>query len=293
MSDGPCDRKGRPGWLVRPALVGVMLLLAAGVCSIVFLAGRKEPADPTSATTRPATGPVATQPATRPAATKPSSPWKPPRFTARQAERNRMVNVIRKYGVQDQTVLDAMRAVPRHEFVPDRHDALAYADMPLPIGYGQTISQPFIVAEMTRLLRLKKHARVLEVGTGSGYQAAVLSELTPHVYTIEIIKPLAETARKRLKRLGYTVVQVRHGDGYYGWPEAAPFDGIIVTAAAGQIPPPLLNQLAPGGRMVIPVGGPLSAQMLVLVEKDQKGKIRSRTIMPVRFVPFTREVRDE
>jgi len=215
--------------------------------------------------------------------------WTPPRFTKRKQARRRMVEVIRNYGLTDESVLKAMAAVPRHEFVPKNLFAAAYSDSPLPIGYGQTISQPYIVAEMTRRLQLEPDSRVLEIGTGSGYQAAVLTEFTPHVYSIEIIKPLADAAAKRLSRLGYDVVRVRHGDGYYGWPEEAPFDAIIVTAAAGQIPPPLLRQLAPGGRMIIPVGSPFATQSLMLVTKDQHGTIRSRSLMAVRFVPLTRK----
>ncbi len=197
------------------------------------------------------------------------------------------------YHVKDEAILKAMRTVPRHEFVTDRYQSQAYADTPLPIGYGQTISQPFIVAEMTRQLQLKPTSRVLEVGTGSGYQAAVLTYFTRHVYSIEIIRQLAEASTKRLQRLGYDVVQVRHADGYHGWPGAKPFDAIIVTCAAGQIPPPLLKQLAPGGRMVIPVGGPMSVQSLMLVEKHKDGTLRSRTLMAVRFVPFVRADRPE
>jgi protein-L-isoaspartate(D-aspartate) O-methyltransferase len=182
-----------------------------------------------------------------------------------------------------------MRSVPRHAFVPADHRDEAYADTPLPIGYGQTISQPYIVAEMTRQLKLKPTSKVLEVGTGSGYQAAVLTEFTPFVTTIEIIEPLAAAARRRLTRLGYDVVAVRHGDGYYGWEEKAPFDGIIVTCATGQIPPPLLRQLAPGGRMIVPVGAAFATQSLMLVEKDAEGTVRSRSLMAVRFVPLVRK----
>jgi protein-L-isoaspartate(D-aspartate) O-methyltransferase len=199
-----------------------------------------------------------------------------------------MVAVIRAYGLDDAAVLDAMRNIPRHEFVPERHAASAYDNSPLPIGYGQTISQPYMVAEMTRLLDLDPSDRVLEIGTGSGYQAAVLAEFTPHVYTVEIVEPLAESARKRLHRLGYDVVRVRHGDGYYGWQQHAPFDGIIVTCAAGQIPPPLVQQLAPGGRMVIPVGPVYATQSLMLVTKDEQGRVHSRSLMAVRFVPLRR-----
>ena len=197
-----------------------------------------------------------------------------------------MVRVIRAYRLTDEAVLAAMSHVPRHEFVPRRHRGAAYADRPLPIGYGQTISQPYIVAEMTRQLHLHARSRVLEIGTGSGYQAAVLAEFTPHVKSIEIVKELADAAAGRLKRLGYSTVSVRHADGYYGWPRHAPFDAIIVTCAAGQIPPPLLKQLAPGGRMIIPVGAPYARQFLMLVEKLKDGTLRSRNLMGVRFVPF-------
>ena len=193
-----------------------------------------------------------------------------------------------EYAVKDERVLRAMRTVPRHRFVPSDLVRLAYEDQPLPIGYGQTISQPFIVATMTELLDVGPGDRVLEVGSGSGYQAAVLAEIISRVFTIEIVRPLAEAARDRLKELGYTNVEVRHGDGYYGWTEEAPFDGIIVTAAASHIPPPLLEQLRPGGRMVIPVGPPFQVQTLILVEKRPDGQIVQRSLMPVRFVPFTR-----
>lgn len=215
--------------------------------------------------------------------------WSPPVFEERQAERDKMVRQIRAYGLQDPEVLAAMAAVPRHEFVPEARRRRAYDDTPLPISYGQTISQPFIVAEMTRLLRLNRESKVLEVGTGSGYQAAVLACFTPHVYTVEIIEPLAKAAATRLQRLGYTRAQVRHGDGYYGWSAQAPFDGIVVTAAAGEIPPPLVKQLKSGGRMVIPVGSVFGTQSLMLVEKDEKSQVRTTSLMAVRFVPLTRE----
>ncbi|MDY7009314.1 MAG: protein-L-isoaspartate(D-aspartate) O-methyltransferase [Planctomycetota bacterium] len=223
-------------------------------------------------------------------ATTTAPKWTPPQFKARQDQRAAMVRVIRAYGLRDESVLEAMTAVPRHEFVPANNSQRAYADTPLPIGFGQTISQPYIVAEMTRLLKLGPKSRVLEIGTGSGYQAAVLTHFTPHVYSIEIVKPLAESARKRLKRLGYTVVDVRAGDGYYGWAEKAPFDAIIVTCAAGRIPPPLIRQLAPGGRMVIPVGRPFATQSLMLIEKRPDESIRSRSLMAVAFVPMTGQV---
>ena len=187
----------------------------------------------------------------------------------------------------DPRVLAAVGKVPRHAFVPpDLRDA-AYFNRPLPIGYGQTISQPYIVAVMTDLLKPRPGDRVLEVGTGSGYQAAVLAELVERVYTIEIIEALGKQAAARLKSLGYDNVTVRIGDGYYGWKEHAPFDAIIVTAAAGHIPPPLINQLKPGGRMVIPVGSRFFVQQLVVVNKDKQGNITTRQTLPVRFVPLT------
>ncbi|MDY0110109.1 MAG: protein-L-isoaspartate(D-aspartate) O-methyltransferase [Candidatus Krumholzibacteria bacterium] len=212
-----------------------------------------------------------------------------PRTLARQAERNRMLDVIRRYGMTDETVLRAMAVVPRHEFVPPAQARSAYADTPLPIGHGQTISQPYIVAEMTRLLRLTPQSHVLEIGTGSGYQAAILAEFTEHVYTVEIIEELAAEADQRLQRLGYDRVSVLHGDGWEGWPEHAPYDAIIVTCAAGQIPPSLLQQLKPGGRMVIPVGPRYAVQSLMLIEKDLDERVSSRSVMAVRFVPFVSE----
>jgi protein-L-isoaspartate(D-aspartate) O-methyltransferase len=185
----------------------------------------------------------------------------------------------------------AMATVPRHLFVPQAQQPHAYENRPLPIGHGQTISQPYIVALMTDLLQLGKGDRVLEVGTGSGYQAAVLAKLVRSVYTIEIVAPLAAEARERLARLGYRNVEVRTGDGYAGWEEHAPFDAIMVTAGAREVPPPLLQQLKPGGRMVIPVGPTGMIQHLTLIEKQADGSIRSREIIPVRFVPFTRDPR--
>ncbi len=192
---------------------------------------------------------------------------------------------IEDRGVKDKKVLDAMRAVLRHELVPASHISQAYNDHPVPIGYGQTISQPYIVALMTELAAIKPGMKALEIGTGSGYQAAVLAEIIDSVYTIEIIKELGLSAADKLKKLGYTKVQVKIADGYYGWKEAAPFDVIIVTAAAEHIPPPLIEQLKEGGKMVIPVGHPFQVQNLMLVEKKE-GKIKTKNILPVRFVPF-------
>jgi protein-L-isoaspartate(D-aspartate) O-methyltransferase len=180
-----------------------------------------------------------------------------------------------------------MRAVPRHEFVPAERRGRAYANRPLPIGHGQTISQPYIVAYMTEVLDPDADDRVLEVGTGSAYQAAVLAEIVDEVYTIEIIEPLARSARRRIERLGYDNVSVRQGDGYFGWPEHAPYDAIIVTAAAGHIPSPLVEQLKSGGRMVIPVGPVYAVQTLILVTKDEAGEVSTEQLLPVRFVPMT------
>lgn len=187
----------------------------------------------------------------------------------------------------DARVIQAMETVPRHEFVPRDQLSSAYQNRPLPIGYGQTISQPYIVALMTDLLRPQREHKVLEIGTGSGYQAAVLSELVDSVYSVEIIKKLGDKSTRLLNRLGYTNIQTRIADGYNGWPEQAPFDAIIVTAAISHIPPPLVKQLKKGGRMVIPVGTRFQTQYLTLVEKDTKGKITTRQLLPVRFVPFT------
>jgi len=184
-------------------------------------------------------------------------------------------------------VLDAIRKVPRHEFVSEHLRPFAYDNRPLPIGHAQTVSQPYIVAVMTDLLDLEKGHTVLEVGTGSGYQAAVLAECVKQVYTIEILEELGKEAQARLKRLGYMNVEVRIGDGYGGWKEKAPFDRIIVTVGGNNIPPPLIEQLKPGGRMVIPVGEPDAAQQLMLLEKQEDGKIKTRRALPVAFVPLT------
>jgi len=183
----------------------------------------------------------------------------------------------------------SMETVPRHQFVPANEQDYAYENRPLPIGYGQTISQPYIVALMTDLARAGKDDVVLEIGTGSGYQAAVFSKIARHVYTMEIVEPLAEAAEERLRKLGYTNVTTRSGDGYYGWAEHAPYDVILVTAASTSIPPPLITQLKPGGRMVIPVGEVFFTQQLLLLEKDAEGKVTTQHILPVRFVPLTGE----
>lgn len=195
--------------------------------------------------------------------------------------------------VNDNKVLKAMRTVPRHLFVRPKDTARAYRDHPIPIGYGQTISQPYIVALMTEMLEARPEHKVLEVGTGSGYQAAILSPLVQEVYTVEIVRPLGEAAAERLGRLNYENVRVKVADGFYGWKEHAPFDRIIVTCAATIVPPPLIRQLKPGGKMCIPVGGQYTVQYLTMVEKSESGEITMRKSIPVRFVPFTREAQEE
>src|SRR6185503_17588241 len=184
-------------------------------------------------------------------------------------------------------VMEAMAKVPRHEFVPPGDRRNAYANRPLPIGMGQTISQPFIVALMTDLMEIKPGDRVLEIGTGSGYQAAVLAALAGTVYTIEIVEPLGRESAERLNRLGYRNVVTRIGDGYQGWPGEAPFDSIMVTAAPREVPKPLIDQLKPGGRLVVPVGGQVAGQSLLLIEKQADGTITRRNVLAVRFVPLT------
>ena len=216
---------------------------------------------------------------------------KHPAFTERVKERARMVTrQIQARDVNDPNVLKAMRIVPRHAFVRPIEQRFAYIDNPLPIGYDQTISQPYIVGFMTEALKLKSDSKVLEIGTGSGYQAAVCAEIAKQVYTIEIVEGLAKRAKKCLKELGYPNVFVRAGDGYFGWPDMAPFDAIIGTAAAGRVPPPLIEQLKPGGRMILPCGSPYGFQFLVLITKDKKGNLHKSNVMPVRFVPMTGEV---
>ncbi|MBN1285755.1 MAG: protein-L-isoaspartate(D-aspartate) O-methyltransferase [Anaerolineae bacterium] len=226
--------------------------------------------------------------ATRAAQAEPTpTPW------PRADERDAMVDIqIEARGVVDSDVLRAMRTVPRHEFVPMEYQGQAYNDHPLPIGYGQTISQPFVVAWMTEALDLTPGERVLEIGAGSGYQAAVLAEVVDDVYTIEIVGALAERATEDFRRLGYDTINVKHADGYFGWEEYAPFDAIIVTAAPDHVPQPLLNQLADSGRLVIPVGPPGGYQSLWLYTREGDN-FTALNLGGVRFVPFTREVRGE
>jgi protein-L-isoaspartate(D-aspartate) O-methyltransferase len=210
--------------------------------------------------------------------------WAPPqdRFAA---DREAMVrDQIQGRGVRNAAVLSSMRSVPRHELVPDAIRHMAYSDRPLPIGHGQTISQPYIVALMTELLEPTKSDRVLEIGTGSGYQAAVLSSLVKEVYTIELEAPLAEQSTAKLRELGYSNVIVRHGDGYLGWPDKAPFDKIILTAAPPKIPQALIDQLKPGGILVAPEGR--MYQELIVITKDRNGRAKRRTVIPVMFVPM-------
>ena len=210
--------------------------------------------------------------------------------------RDAMVNELRLYATLardtgeealNEDVMRALGTVERHEFVPARQKSFAYENRPLPIGHGQTISQPYIVAMMTDLIEPGHDDIVLEIGTGSGYQAAILAKLVQHVYSIEIIKPLADEATARLARLGYVNVTTKLGDGYYGWEEHAPFDAIVVTAASSHIPPSLVRQLRPGGRMIIPVGSPFMTQQLLLLEKTKDDEIITRQIAPVLFVPLT------
>lgn len=200
--------------------------------------------------------------------------------------RRRMVEHIERQGVRDSATLRALTQLPRHEFVPPEDQDRAYGDHPLPIGYGQTISQPYIVAYMTAQLHPRPGMKILEVGTGSGYQAAVLSEIGCRVFTMELVEALASSATERLSRLGFDSVTVMHGDGHFGWPEEAPFDAVIVTAGAGYIPPALIDQLKPGGRMIIPVGNVYGIQHLILAEKREDGRMRTRNLLPVRFVPL-------
>jgi protein-L-isoaspartate(D-aspartate) O-methyltransferase len=203
-----------------------------------------------------------------------------------KARQEMVSSQIKARGINDKRVLETMRKVERHLFVPKKMQSLAYTDQPLPIGEGQTISQPYIVAIMTELLNLKGDEKILEIGTGSGYQAAILAELAGEIYTIEIVKPLAKRADSLLAAMGYENITVKHGDGYIGWEEHAPFDRIIITCAPPKVPQPLIEQLADGGRMVVPVG--TFWQELLLIEKED-GELRETSVLPVRFVPMTGE----
>ncbi len=216
-----------------------------------------------------------------------------PEFEEDETMAQRRADMVRsqiaRRGIKSQQVLDALTRVPRHRFVPEGYQRRAYDDSPLPIGHGQTISQPYIVALMTEVLQVEPDDRVLEIGAGSGYQAAILAELVREVVTIEIVEPLARSVATLFEELGYRNITALFGDGYFGWEQGAPYDAIIVTAAATHIPPPLIAQLKPGGRMVIPVGDSAWTQNLLLVKKDEQGEIRTENLMPVRFVPLTGE----
>ena len=206
-----------------------------------------------------------------------------------EQERIKMVKYqVAARGIDHKPTLEAMRAVKRHVLVPEEQVENAYQDRPLPIGNGQTISQPFIVGYMTEVIKPEADFKVLEIGTGSGYQAAVLAEIVDQVYSIEIVEPLGKLAKTNLTNLGYKNINIKLADGYYGWEEHAPYDAIIVTAASEFIPPPLIEQLKEGGKMVIPVGAPFTSQHLLLVEKKKDGKWKTKNLLPVRFVPFTR-----
>jgi len=261
------------------------LCVFALACAMVLVGCVRPPAAETPPTpmslspTRPL--PTASEQVAAPIPT----PTEPERY--RVARMDMVHDQIQARGIADEAVLEAMRTVPRHLFVPKEWRSQAYADHPLPIGYNQTISQPFIVAWMTELLQVGPGDRVLEVGTGSGYQAAVLGELGCEVYTVEIIEALAQTATERLREMGHERVTVRHTDGYFGWEEHAPYDAIIVTCAPDHIPSPLIAQLGEGGRMVLPVGPPGGYQSLFLVTKEN-GEVRSKNLGGVRFVPLTR-----
>jgi protein-L-isoaspartate(D-aspartate) O-methyltransferase len=210
-----------------------------------------------------------------------------------QSERQRLIQKLRRLGITDEDVLEAMWQVPRHEFVDEPYRHQAYGNFPLPLVSRQTISQPYVVAWMTQLLHIGEEDRILEIGSGSGYQTAILAELAAEVYSVEIVPELAETARFNLERLGYENVHVRHGDGHNGWPEHAPYEGIIVTAAPDRVPRALLEQLAVGGRMVVPVGPEGRTQMLKLIRRKGPDDFHSENLGGVRFVPFTGGEEDE
>lgn len=215
--------------------------------------------------------------------------WERPRFSERIHEREYLIQEgIIGQGITDPNVIEAMLQVPRHKFIPEAYQREAYQNRPLPIGYDQTISQPYIVALMAEMLEVKPGDKILEIGTGSGYHAAVLSELTPYVYTVEIVEPLGIRASELFVELGYSTIKTKIGDGYLGWREHAPFDKIIVTAAADNIPQPLIDQLKPGGIIAIPVGPQDQSQILTRLIKSENGELKTERVIPVRFVPLTR-----
>ncbi|MCK4700565.1 MAG: protein-L-isoaspartate(D-aspartate) O-methyltransferase [Bacteroidales bacterium] len=274
------------GHLIKIILI-LLLILSQGLLTLCISPQKKQEVSPENKSLKNQQVMVNQQDTTE---------WYRPRFNERKAEREEMVNkdiAQSPYDpVTDKKVLDAMKEVPRHKFVPGYQLANAYRNHPLSIGSGQTISQPLIVAHMTELLEIEPGDRILEIGTGSGYQAAVLSELTPHIFTIEIIEKLGLRAKKVLNNLGYKTIKVKIGDGYFGWEEHAPYDGIIVTCAPEEIPTPLIDQLKPGGRIIIPVGKEGWIQHLVVVKKSKNGKISEKKLYGVRFVPMTGKADD-
>ncbi len=280
--------------MVRDEIQRMIIAIAlVSMLGFIFLTACAEGTLPPTPTLVLSPVEVTEKPSPTPTALPTPTPEALPTPTARMdvyaQQRQRMVATqIRARGVSDEAVLTAMETVPRHEFVLERYLGQAYADHPLPIGYGQTISQPYIVAWMTELLELERGDKVLEIGAGSAYQAAVLAEITDQVYTLEIIEELEKSAEERLKRLGYTQVKVKHADGYFGWEEHAPYDAIIVTCAPDHIPQPLIQQLKDGGRMVLPVGPPGGYQSLWLITK-QGDQVLTRNLGGVRFVPLTGE----
>ena len=276
------------GFVGNTVLFAGTAVLALGALGAVFLSGCRERGPVQHAGADAAAGDASNTPV--------GSSRRDPihRTRERLAERERMVSRdIEGGGVRDEKVLDALRRTPRHWFVPKDQQPYAYENRPLAIGHGQTISQPYIVALMTELLALEPGDKVLEIGTGSGYQAAVLSELTDQVYSIEIVEPLGRRAQETFDRHGYGSIRTRIGDGYRGWPEHAPFDAVIVTCAPDDVPGPLIEQLAAGGRMCIPVGDELEVQRLVLIRKRADGSLERRTVAPVTFVPMTGEAQQD
>ena len=284
------DPAHRSNWtkllVICLCVAGLVALGAAGIVALAVAGGDMLAQGHTSQAEPPAQPAEASDQAI---AAEPSR--RPPEEEQFVRARERMVKEdLRRRDITDAKVLEAMGRVPRQRFVPENLERRAYGDYPLPIGHGQTISQPYIVALMTQLAEAGPESRALDVGTGSGYQAAVLAEICKEVYSIEIVKPLAEQARKRLEGSGYKNITVRHGDGYRGWPEKEPFDVIILAAAPDHVPQPLVDQLAPGGRLVLPVGR--FYQQLVVIERDEKGDVHRRPGIPVMFVPMTGEAQE-